>query len=158
MPPGRLDPFAQPDECTLPCVIALCALMVLMVILISSSLMLAWHWAMREPSARVADPDPDSPPAQRRSRWQQNYRHFRSNERLIPSHEEFDFGSLISPTESHMNSPSARRSPMSQPNDHRYFSGSERLVLSPVQLTPGGIMSSEPVWDHGEAVLRGEET
>jgi hypothetical protein len=101
MPPTPLNPLKQPDECTLPCVTAICALMILLILFICTCLVLAWRITKRsEPFGRF-EPEPETPPARRRSRWQRTYRHFGSSERLVfsPIHSESPelFASLISP-------------------------------------------------------------
>lgn len=131
--------------------------MVLLLLFIGISVVLALRLVNREPQETGVEPGPDSPPAQRRSRWQQTYRRLSSNDRLVLPDEEFDFGSLISSVVSDVTSPPARDQPLWQP-DYRYFSSNERLVLSPEQLSPRAILSPGLVTNYAEARSGGQET
>lgn len=141
MAPTPPSPFSQPEECTLPCIIAVCAFIALTTLLIYSSLVLAWYLAHREPQEMpTVEPEPASesrPHGRRRSRWQQNYWYIDRHETppVRSPGGESEFGrSFVSPVES----PSATASPLVRwQAGYRYFDSSERLVLSPEMLSPG---------------------
>jgi len=84
MPPP-LSPLKQPDECTLPCVIAISALFTLVILLAATCLIFTRRLFSPESRPGRFAPERETPPAQRRSRWQRTYRAFSGRERLVYS-------------------------------------------------------------------------
>ncbi|KAB5578847.1 hypothetical protein GE09DRAFT_1091245 [Coniochaeta sp. 2T2.1] len=140
---GPPTPLSMPDECTLPCVIALCATLTLLVILAYGAVLLtSWYIARR--AARLQDDLeeqlPESTPiAPRRTRWSRDHWHGIEHRIRNPSRWRRFLQSYYGSMAERAPAPAQR------------VEEEERQCVD--DDVPGGLVSPGLVEQHAEAVL-----